>query len=99
MTDDEFVTAVLVEVKNARTKFPGANATNAALVEEVGEVSTALMYEPFDRVCAEAVQVACMALRLAVEGDTTFTSWRWKTVHENGERYMEPRHIMPGTET
>ena len=99
MTDSEFIDAVLAEVKRARSKYPGAGATNAALVEEVGELSTALMYEPFDHVRAEAVQVACMALRLAVEGDATFIAFRWKAVHENGERYMKPRHIMPGTET
>lgn len=95
MNDAQFLKAVAAEVKRARKKFPGDNATNAALVEEVGEVSTALMFEPWDAVIAEAVQVAAMALRLATEGDSTFKDWRWKTIHEGGHRYMGSVHIMP----
>lgn len=94
-TDREFTEAVLAEVKRARAKFPGANATNAALVEEVGEVSTALMFEPWNMVRAECVQVAAMALRLAIEGDATFKDWREKKIHENGARYDLPEHRMP----
>ncbi len=97
MTDEQFLKAVAAEIKRARRKFPGANATNAALVEEVGEVSTALMFEPWSAVCAEAVQVATMAMRLATEGDATFEEWRWRTIHENGERYMGKGHRMPRT--
>lgn len=95
MNDAQFLKAVAAEVKRARSKFPGDNATNAALVEEVGEVSTALMFEPWDAVTAEAVQVAAMALRLATEGDSTFKDWRWKKIHESGHRYMRSVHIMP----
>ena len=97
MTDEQFLMAVAAEVKRARTKFPGANATNAALVEEVGEVSTALMFEPWNAVVAEAVQVAAMALRLAIEGDATFQDWRWLKIHERGERYIRKEHRMPNT--
>jgi len=96
MTDQEFVNAVLKEVASARRQFPGANATNAALVEEVGEVSKALMYEPWYAVIAEAVQVASMALRLATEGDATMMDFRWEKVHDKGSRYMQPEHVMPG---
>lgn len=95
LTDEQFLKAVAAEVKRARTKFPGRNATNAALVEEVGEVSTALMFEPWNGVVAEAVQVAAMACRLATEGDATFEDWRWKTVHQNGERYIGRDFQMP----
>ena len=95
MNDEKFLKLVAAEVKRARKKFPGENATNAALVEEVGEVSTALMFEPWDAVIAEAVQVAAMAVRLATEGDSTFKDWRWKAVHEGGHRYMGNKHIMP----
>lgn len=90
-----FLQEVLAEVGRARAKFPGANATNAALVEEVGEVSTALMYEPWNAVRAECVQVAAMAVRLATEGDATFKDWREKRVHEGGARYALPEHRMP----
>jgi hypothetical protein len=96
MTDEQFLKAVAAEVKRARKLFPGENATNAALVEEVGEVSTALMFEPWNAVIAEAVQVAAMACRLSVEGDSTFKEWRWKKIHQEGERYMGKQHLMPG---
>jgi nicotinic acid phosphoribosyltransferase len=95
MTDEQFLKAVAAEVKRARGLFPGENATNAALVEEVGEVSTALMFEPWHNVIAEAVQVAAMACRLAVEGDATFREWRDKTVHDFGRRYTRAEHRMP----
>lgn len=95
-TDEQFLAAVLDEVKRARTKFPGANATNAALVEEVGEVSTALMYDPFYNVVAEAIQVAAMACRLAIEGDATMKDFRWDKVHAGGTRYLNDGAIMPG---
>jgi NTP pyrophosphatase (non-canonical NTP hydrolase) len=95
MNDEQFIKAVVAEAKRARRKFPGANATNAALVEEVGEVSKALMFEPWDAVCDEAVQVAVMAMRLATEGDSTFEAWRNLVIHENGNRYMRKEHRMP----
>lgn len=95
-TDEDFLNAVIAEVKRAREKFPGANATNAALVEEVGEVSTALMYEPFYNVVAEAIQVATMALRLAIEGDATMAEFRWDKIHAHGSRYRNPGAVMPG---
>src|SRR5260221_10133985 len=95
MTDDQFLKAVAAEVKRARKKFPGENATNAALVEEVGEVSAALMFEPWYAVCAETVQVAAMAMRLAVEGDSTFEDWRNRVVHQNGTRYVGAKFRMP----
>ncbi len=47
-----------------------------ALTEEVGEVAKALLEEPWQNVVDEAVQVATMALRLAVEGDPTMTEVR-----------------------
>jgi hypothetical protein len=97
MTDKQFLAEVLAEVRRARAKFPGANATNAALVEEVGELSKALMYEPFSNVIAEAVQVATMALRLATEGDGTMDDFRFDKFHQNGTRYCLPEHIMPGS--
>lgn len=43
MTDEQFVIAVAVELAHARKKFPKSSAVNCALVEEVGEVSTALI--------------------------------------------------------
>ena len=47
-----------------------------ALVEEVGEVARALLDESRACVFAEAVQVAAMACRVAVEGDPTLNDRR-----------------------
>jgi hypothetical protein len=106
MSDDEFLKAVVDELKQARASFPSSAASNAALVEEVGELSTALMYEPYGRVEREAIQVAAMACRIATEGDPTFAGFRWEKVHADGMRYGLDEHMMPrqrelvaGTET
>ncbi|UDF29813.1 UNVERIFIED_ORG: hypothetical protein LHK14_00375 [Roseateles sp. XES5] len=67
---------ILAELVRARTKFPGKNATFAALVEEVGELATATFEEGRERVRKEAVQVAVMAMRMVLDGDHTFDDWR-----------------------
>lgn len=73
---DEVLSAVANELARARAKFPGENVTFAALVEEVGELATALFSEEAAAVRAEAVQVAVMALRVILDGDHTFAAWR-----------------------
>lgn len=73
---DELLNEIIVELERARTKFPGANATFAALVEEVGELGKALMEEPRSAVRKEAVQVAVMAIRVVLDGDQTMDAWR-----------------------
>lgn len=73
---DELIDQILAELERARAKFPGANATFAALVEEVGELGKALMEEPRANVRNEAVQVAVMAMRVILDGDQTFDAWR-----------------------
>lgn len=64
------------EVDRARRKFPRPDGLMAALTEEVGELARALMDEPADRVRAEAIQVAAMALRIIDEGDPTLNDVR-----------------------
>lgn len=66
------------EVVFARSKFPGDNVTFAALVEEVGELATAIFSEDRASVRKEAVQVATMAIRIILDGDATFEPWRKK---------------------
>lgn len=64
------------EVVRAREKFPRGNDLGLALLEEVQE-----LFEELDasngkvtpRTREEAIQVACVALRLAEEGDPTWT--------------------------
>jgi nicotinic acid phosphoribosyltransferase len=95
MNDQEFTAAVQKEIAHARTKFPGSEANGPAMIEEVGEVCKALMYEPWQNVVAECVQVAAMAQRLATEGDDTMRAFREKHVHDFGKRYGLPEHRMP----
>lgn len=69
-----FLSDVALEAASAKDKFPGARNQLAALTEEVGELATALLErqrgEASDAdVFTEAVQVAAMALRVALEGD------------------------------
>ena len=77
-TFDGFLRDVKREVERARIKFPQPNAVMCALTEEVGELAKAMMDEPRVRVWAEAVQVAAMAARAAVEGDPTLDETRAK---------------------
>lgn len=64
---------LLEEVVRARAKFPGNRFLLAALTEEVGELARAyLQREGRERVRREALQVACVAMRIYEEGDATF---------------------------
>lgn len=73
-----FLYTVWCEIKVARKKFPGDNCTMLALMEEVGELAKAAFSESALCVTVEAMQVACMAARMATEGDTTLKEWREK---------------------
>jgi|GEM_PF-1760571 len=77
--DAVFMHAAVREVQRARQKFPMPNTTLAALTEEVGELAKALMdsgegdpKQRRDDIWNEAVQVAAMAMRVAIEGDPAF---------------------------
>jgi NTP pyrophosphatase (non-canonical NTP hydrolase) len=66
------------ELAAAREAFPGKTHMLAALLEEVGELAQAMIQHDrkqgtsVHEVLREAVQVAAMAIRLAVEGDDNF---------------------------
>ncbi len=74
---DGFVEAVSDEVTRAVAKFPQPNPTLAALTEETGELAQAVLHiregksTDWWKVYTEAVQVAAMACRVALEGDPT----------------------------
>lgn len=72
----EFLNDVAEEIKKARNKFPVNDVQMIALTEEVGELAQALMDKPWEEVWKEAVQVATMALRVAVEGDNSVVELR-----------------------
>lgn len=61
------------EVAYARQKFPGTRFLLAALMEEVGELAQAYLQkqEP-EQIRREALQVACVAMRIFEEGDSAF---------------------------
>lgn len=61
------------EICRAREKFPKNAHMLAALVEEVGELAKALLEgEPNEDIRKEALQVACVAIRIAEEGDADY---------------------------
>lgn len=77
--DAVIIEAILGELKKARAKFPSAVFSTVALMEEVGELAQAKLKVragkwPQSRVYDEAVQVAVMAIRCAVEHDESFTT-------------------------
>lgn len=73
---EEALRDVSCEITRARNKFPTNELLMVALAEEVGELAKALMDESPDSIYAEAIQVACVAIRIATEGDSTIEEWR-----------------------
>lgn len=76
MSDNDFVRAVQYEIARARKKFPDSQCSAIALMEEVGELAKALLEEDWSRVEEEAIQVAVMAQRVAIDGDRSVTEYR-----------------------
>jgi|WetSurMetagenome_2_1015567.scaffolds.fasta_scaffold00090_38 hypothetical protein len=75
--DEAFLHAVRGEVTFARNKFPSNKHLMTALTEELGEAAMALLDHhhkgaPVADVWMELKQVACVAMRLATEGDPDF---------------------------
>ncbi len=57
----------------ARLKFPGNRHLTVALGEEYGELCQAqLQGKSRDEIEKEAIQVACLAIRIIEEGDASF---------------------------
>lgn len=76
LPEEMLMVEILAELARARAKFPGENVTTLALVEEVGELAKATFSESRQRVREEAVQVAVMAMRVVLDGDSTLDDWR-----------------------
>jgi antirestriction protein len=72
------IRAIRGELRLSREAFPGNHYIHAALIEEVGELSKALMeHSTSGKITAaelfhEAIQVAAMAIRIGTEGDRDF---------------------------
>ncbi len=89
LMDSKFLADVAVEILSARALFPDSRHMLAALFEEAGEVAEALMEHDYytensnnpaskrevnaAKVYKECVQAAAMAMRVAVEGDPSFS--------------------------
>ena len=70
---DETIDDLRNESAGARAKFPGNRFLLAALTEEVGELAKAMLQKrPAAEIEREALQVACVAVRILEEGDATF---------------------------
>lgn len=87
--DGKTICAIMMEIQSARTTFPGNEHMMAALTEEVGELAQALINHDrgenttTSQVFKEAVQVAAMAIRIAVEGDHSFAYESLSVIGEN----------------
>jgi hypothetical protein len=71
--EEDSMRKLIAEVARARRKFPGNSLLLAALFEEGGELAKELLQRGGKtRVQKEALQVACVAMRIYEEGDATF---------------------------
>jgi len=76
--DDEMWWHIERELQRARQKFPDNKHQLTAMNEEVGELNQAMLEHeygnvPASKVFEEAIQVAAMAIRVASEGDHSFS--------------------------
>lgn len=78
----ESLEAVKNEIARAREKFPNNKHLLAALTEEVGELNKAYLEGDFEHAKTEAIQVACVALRILEEGDSDFQKEENKKTEE-----------------
>lgn len=75
---ESMIADIRSELMRARIKFVGNNHQLTAFNEEAGELNKAMLENnyagvPCRDVYMEAVQAAAMAIRVATEGDSTFT--------------------------
>ena len=70
MTPEEVVGLVLEELDRATAKFGTFNSTHegyAVILEELDEMWDEVKHNRLDRACAEAIQVAAMAIRFVAD--------------------------------
>jgi hypothetical protein len=84
VTIERFLYCLESEYRGAMRKFPDNECNTDALMEEVGELAKALLHlqqEPTKpdatrpHVYAEAVQVAAMAMKIALHGSSQFPAY------------------------
>jgi len=101
----DFLDAAQKETLRAIKKFPSPNPTIAALTEETGELAKAMLHiregksNDWQLVYDEAVQVAAVACRAALEGDSTIgtvpTSENYKQ-ENNMTKFTHPKDATDG---
>lgn len=64
------------ELQKAREKYPDPRHLMTALTEHAGKLARAFLDKPMADVYREAVEVACIAIRLATESDPTHDAFR-----------------------
>lgn len=75
---DSTAVELQAEITRARKKFPSTHKLLAALFEEGGELAKAMLQRrPLSDVQKEAIQVACVAIRIYEEGDADFDKGEW----------------------
>lgn len=75
---NDAISALQNEVMEARFKFPVNKQLTVALMEEVGELAKAeLQKESNERIKSEALQVACVAMRIYEETDADMSCDLW----------------------
>ena len=71
--------ALTSEICRARAKFPESDHLVVALGEEFGELCQAFLQgQPIEKIRGEALQVACVAMRIYEEGDPTLAGLKGK---------------------
>ncbi len=80
---DKTLNDISIEVHKARAKFPGNDLLIVALMEEVGELAQAMLDKTPEEIRKEAIQVACVAIRIIEEGDFSVNAYR-------AARYLKP---------
>lgn len=73
---DAIIVAIRQEYTRVLAKFSDPSCSMTALTEEVGELAKALLDESPERIQDEAVQVAVVAIRVALQGDPSIDSLR-----------------------
>lgn len=94
----EFLNDVEREVRRARGLFPDPTGSMTALTEEVGELAKALLDESPARIYAEAMQVACVAARVATEGDPSLSSYRVARARRQCDKIMRNAEMIRAVE-
>ena len=87
---DAILVAIRQEFRRAIAKFPDPSHSMTALSEEHGELAKALLDEEPDRIYEEAVQVAVVAIRVALQGDPSIDALRAKRGLGPSGQWIEP---------